>query len=103
MRILSLKAPTCLELLTVNFAAVINCDSCFKDCQTYFTCFAFVVSACGLRLKRDGTRAETRFSLSGETASPFKSAGGRQFSRLLAAEVCVSAVVMRDTPCSEGV
>ena len=26
---------------------------------------------------------------------------GRQFSRLLAAEVCVSAVIMMDTPCSE--
>ena len=29
--------------------------------------------------------------------------GGRQFSRLLAAEVCASAVVMLDTPCSEVV
>ena len=28
---------------------------------------------------------------------------GREFSRLLAAEVCVSAVVMLDTPCSEVV
>jgi hypothetical protein len=28
---------------------------------------------------------------------------GRQFSRLLAAEVCTSAVVMLDTPCSEVV
>ena len=28
---------------------------------------------------------------------------GRQFSRLLAAEVCLSAVVMLDTPCSEVV
>jgi len=28
---------------------------------------------------------------------------GRQFSRLLAAEVCASAVVMLDTPCSETV
>jgi hypothetical protein len=28
---------------------------------------------------------------------------GRQFSRLLAAEVCASAVVMLDTPCSEEV
>jgi len=28
---------------------------------------------------------------------------GRQFSRLLAAEVCVSAVVTLDTPCSEVV
>ena len=35
--------------------------------------------------------------------SPFKSAGGRQFSRLLAAEVCAPAVVMLDTPCSEVV
>jgi len=35
--------------------------------------------------------------------SPFKSAGGRQFSRLLAAEVCASAVVMLDTTCSEVV
>jgi len=29
--------------------------------------------------------------------------GGRQFSRLLAAEVCASAVVMLDTPCYEVV
>jgi len=28
---------------------------------------------------------------------------GRQFSLLLAAEVCASAVVMLDTPCSEVV
>jgi len=28
---------------------------------------------------------------------------GRQFRRLLAAEVCASAVVMLETPCSEGV
>jgi hypothetical protein len=28
---------------------------------------------------------------------------GRQFSRLLAAEVCASAVVMLDTPCFEVV
>jgi hypothetical protein len=33
--------------------------------------------------------------------SPFKSAGGRQFSRLLAAEVCASAVVILDTTCSK--
>ena len=35
--------------------------------------------------------------------SPFKSVLGRQFSRLLAAELCASAVVMLDTPCSEVV
>ena len=33
--------------------------------------------------------------------SLFKSAGGRQFSQLLAAEVRASAVVILDTPCSE--
>ena len=41
-----------------------------------------------LRLKCDGTRAETRFRLSAQRTSPFKSAGRRQFNRLLAAEVC---------------
>ena len=55
------------------------------------------------RLKRDGTRAETRFRLSAKRTSPFKSAAGRQFSRLLRAEVCALAVVMLDTPCSEVV
>jgi len=54
-------------------------------------------------LKCDGTRAETRFRLAAKRTSPFKSAGGRQFIRLLAAEVCASAVVMLDTPCSEVV
>jgi len=64
--------------------------------------FLSFYSACSrLRLKCDGTRAETRFHLSAKRTSPFKSAGGRQFSRLLAAEVCASAVVMLDTPCSE--
>ena len=53
------------------------------------------------QLKCDGTCAETRFSLSAQRTSPFKSAGGRQFSRLLAAEVCAAGVVILDTPCSE--
>jgi len=59
-------------------------------------------------LKLDGTRAETRFGLSAKRTSPFKLArgegGGDQLSRLLAAEVCASAVVTvvkLDTPCSE--
>ena len=55
------------------------------------------------QLKCDGTRAETRLLISAKPTSQFKSAGGRQFSRLLAAEVCASAVVMLDTPCSEVV
>ena len=55
------------------------------------------------QLKCDGTRAETRFLLSAKRTSPFNMAGGRQFTRLLATEVCASAVVMLDTPCSEAV
>jgi len=58
---------------------------------------------CGLRLKCDVTRAGNRFRLSAKRASLFKSVGGRQFSLLLAADVCASAVVMLDTPCSEVV
>jgi len=52
-------------------------------------------------LKCDGTRAWASIRLSAKRTSPFKSAGGRQFSRLLAGEVCASAVVMLDTLCSE--
>ena len=43
------------------------------------------------------------FFFRAKRTSPFKSTGGRQFSRLLAAEVCASAIVMLDTPCSEVV
>ena len=50
-------------------------------------------------LKFDGTCAKTRFRLSAKQTSPFKLAG-HQFSWLLAAEVCASAVVMLDTPSS---
>jgi len=70
-----------------------------RDCKNK----ASVISLGRLRLECDGTRAETRFRLSTKGTSPFKSAGGRQSSRLLAAEVCASAVVMLDTPCSEVV
>jgi hypothetical protein len=55
-----------------------------------------------LRLKCDGTRAETRFRLSAKRTSPFKSAGASVQSTT-AAEVCTSAVVMLDPPCSEVV
>jgi len=55
------------------------------------------------QLKYDGTREETRFRLSAKRTSSFKSAEGRQFSRLQAADLCALAVVMLDTPCSEVV
>jgi len=58
------------------------------------------------RLKRDGTRAETRFGISAKRTSLFKLAGGGggQLRQLLVAEECASVVVMvvmLDTPCSE--
>jgi len=59
---------------------------------------------CRGQLKCDGTCVETRFRLSAKQTSPFKTTrGGHQFSRLLAAKVCTSAVVTLDTPCSEVV
>ena len=39
----------------------------------------------------------------GETDESISIGGARQFSRLLAAEVCASVLVMLDTPCSEVV
>jgi hypothetical protein len=57
-----------------------------------------------LRFKCVGTRAvKPEFVFAAEETSPYKSAGGRQISRLLAAEVCPSAEVMLDTACSEVV
>jgi hypothetical protein len=55
-----------------------------------------------LRLKCDGTHAETDFVFRRNGRVPLNRRG-RQFSLLLAAEVCASAVVMLDTPCSEVV
>ena len=61
------------------------------------------ISLCGrLLLECDGTRAEKPdFFFAAKLTSPFKSAGGRQFSPLLSAEVCATAVVMMDMACSE--
>jgi hypothetical protein len=68
-----------------------------------------------VRLKRDSARAETRFRLSPKRTSPCKSTGASVqsmihdlysdpwFSRLLAAEERISALVMLDTPRSEVV
>jgi len=54
-------------------------------------------------LKRDDTRPETRFRLSPKRTIPFLIGGEFQFSRLLADEVCASALVMLVTPRSEVV
>jgi hypothetical protein len=60
---------------------------------------------CGrLRLKCDGTRAwKPDAVFVAKLTSSFKSAGERQFSQILAADVCASVVVIRDTACSKAV
>ena len=55
-----------------------------------------------LRLKCDGTCAETRFHLSAKRTSPFKSVGASVQSTTRS-WLCGSAVVMLDTPSSEVV
>jgi len=56
-----------------------------------------------LRLKCDGTRAETRFRFSAQRTSPFKSAGGVSSVDYWHPRCAASAVVKLDTPCSEVV
>ena len=55
------------------------------------------------QLKCDCIRAENKFRLSVKRTSPFKSAGSVSSVDYCAAEVCASALVMLDTPCSEVV
>jgi hypothetical protein len=64
--------------------------------KSYFNPLKQAVTLCRLGFKCDGTRAESRIRLSTKRTSPFESAGA-------SAEVCASAVVMLDTPCSEVV
>ena len=47
----------------------------FKFELENFRCLYIINYPCRLRLKCDGTRAETRFCLSAKRTSPFKSAG----------------------------
>ena len=56
-----------------------------------------------LRLKCDGTRAETRFRLPTKRTSLFKSAGGVSSLDYWQPRCALSAVVMLDKPCSEVV
>ena len=74
--------------------------SCASPCANTFQ-LEFTTGNRG-QLKCDGTRAEcrSRFRRNGRVHLNRR---GRQFSRLLAAEICASAVVMLDTPCSEVV
>jgi hypothetical protein len=77
--------------------------SCFACVGIYYERVRSLLTcvSCVLRLKCDDTRAET-FVLR-RNGRVHLNRRGCQFSRLLAAEVCASAVVMLDTPCSEVV
>jgi len=86
------------KYLTSNLAKLSRSISAVALCTAVQT-----VRPCRDQLKCDGTRAETRFPLSAKRTSPFKSAGASVQSSTVAAEVCASAVVMLDTPCSEVV
>ena len=94
MRVINyLTRPNCVPRKVVWWAVrTLNLST---TCR-WITCFR-------QRLKCDGTRAETRFRLSAKRTNPFKSAGERQFSRLLTSELYASAIVMLDTSCSEVV
>jgi hypothetical protein len=81
--------------------ATTMCQNAEEHCDNFRSHIQYAFSV-RLRLKCDGTRAETRFRLSAKGRVPLNR-HGRQFSQLLAAEVCASAVVMLDTPCSEVV
>jgi len=93
-------------VMTVNSNSLCNLSvfyKCDSNCETREKQFDTV--PCHLRLQRPVEMwwHTCRFRLSAKQTSPFKSVGGRQFSRLLSTEMCASAVVMLDTPCSEVV
>ena len=87
--------PVCLMARTVT-RLVFICMPSYVFTDSEYSTESHSVDVHWLRLKCDGTRAETRFRISEKRTSPFKSAGPR-------AEVCVSAVGMLDTPCSDAV
>ena len=91
----SIQALYIMQMPFISVAAIVKAEK-NKSALCHATC------VCRLRLKCDGTRSETRFRLSAK-GRVHLNWRGRQFSRILAAEVCASAVVMLDTPCSEVV
>jgi hypothetical protein len=74
-----ISTATMVTWTRFNFTLYVQCLSCL-----------ILKVGCTGQLKCYGTRAETRFRLSAKRTR-------RQFSRLLAAEFCASAVVLLDT------
>ena len=88
------------QLIETSEAMGLTQLSLWSSCRVKL--FAFTAGFGRLRLKFDDTRAENRFRLSAKRTSPFILAGA-SVSRLLAAAVFASSVVMLDEPCSEVV
>ena len=92
----------------IDFRAVLDGANCVTGSQWIVLLLYLVDSSWNVMAHGDAKEGKWRGNwrmewVVAKRTSPFKSARGRQFSRLLAAEVCASAVVMLDTPCSEVV
>ena len=89
----------------VQFVLSVNCSTCFGWVFRPSSGAQITLSTTSgrARLKHDGTCAETRFGLSAQRTSPFKSAGGVSSVDCWQPRCAASAVVMLDTPRSEVV
>jgi hypothetical protein len=86
--------PTVSEIIAVYFE---------NKCNVVATCWDFNVKLsvdCVWNVMTHAQKPDFVFRWNGRVHLNWR---GRQFSRLLAAEVCASAAVMLDTPCSEVV
>jgi len=86
----------CLTVQSMNF--LLKCFFCpilllYPICSLVYSVSTVHFSSKGsrLRLKCDGTRAETRFRLSAKRTSPFKSAGASVQSTAGSRGVCISS------------
>ena len=99
------KRKLCFQLRRRKFPTHIEQTLCRQQCACA-DCLASTASHlqavdCSWNVMAHAQKPD--FVFAAKPTSTFKSAGDRQFSRLLAAEVCTSAVVMLDTACSEVV
>jgi len=105
--IMNLEEHNCLHLQDSNIRAHL------RDQTTYQTGICLILYSVARRLSLQRLRVAASWNVMAHAQKPdfvFRRNGrvhlnrrGRQFSRLLAADVCASAIVMLDTPCSEVV
>ena len=110
MRITSGMVRIAPHVVRIHYASVLDAERS-STLKTTKTSLRFTVPWNDLRMSKHV--AEASWNVMAHAQKPdfvFRRNGlvhlnrrGRQFSRLLAAEMCVSAVIMLDTPCSEVV